>query len=175
MVEDQKLKIKKMRQDRVQQFKELSKHKEDKKKLEQYIKHETPGKSRKNRSNYRNGSRENSNSSFGYKTMTKSPSYRFGSEYVKNSKNLLEDETHKLEKSDTVKKLGMGNNNVQQPKIGGREHSEVISAEILKKSTHDLMQNSFNNLQQVEKIYKMEKYEEEYEKSFQNFDEIRNK
>lgn len=107
--------------------------------------------------------------------MTKSPSYRFGSEYVKNSKNLLEDETHKLEKSDTVKKLVMGNNNVQQPKIGGREHSEVISAEILKKSTHDLMQNSFNNLQQVEKIYKMEKYEEEYEKSFQNFDEIRNK
>ena len=30
------------------------------------------------------------------------------------------------------------------------------------------MQNSFNNFKEIDKIYKMEKYEEDYEKSFSN-------
>lgn len=173
VVEEQKIRIKKMRQERVQQFQELTKQKEDKKKLEHYIKHETPAKPRKNLSNYRKGSRDSSTSSIGHKIMTKSPSYRFGSEYTKSSKDLLEDKNYQLEESETVKRLGR--KNTQQPKIGGKEHSEVISTEILKKSTHDLMQNSFNNFNQIEKIYKMEKYEEGYEKSIPNFDEIRTK
>jgi hypothetical protein len=166
-VDDQKLRIKKMRQERVLQFKELSKHKEEKKKLEHIIKHDTPKKDRKNRSNYRADSRDNSNASVGNKTDAKSPKHRYGSEYAKPSKSrLVENEVddYQLEKSDTVKRLKPNIiKPVQQPKIGGRDHAEVISTELLKKSTQDLMQSSFSNLKEIEKIYKMEKYNENFE------------
>lgn len=166
-VDDQKLRIKKMRQERVLQFKELSKHKEDKKKLEHIIKQDTPKKNRNNRSNYRADSRDNSNTSVGNKADAKSPKHRYGSEYAKPSKNrLVENEVddYQLEKSGTVRRLKPNiKKPVQQPKIGGRDHAEVISSELLKKSTQDLMQSSFNNLKEIEKIYKMEKYNENFE------------
>lgn len=168
--DEQKLRIKKLRQERVEQFKELSKHKEDKKKLEHIIKHDTPVKPRQNRSNYRADSRDSSNVSVGNKTATKSPKNRYESEYQKQSKNmLLEDEegNRELKKSDTVKRLEPNRDNqVQQPKIGGKNHSEVITAELLRKSTQELMQSSFSNLKGIEKLYKMEKHDEHFETHF---------
>lgn len=121
-----------MRQERVQQFKELNKIKEDKKKLELSIKNDSVTRTRKIRSNFRNTSRDNSNVSSTYKAATKSPNYRLGSEYKIVEK--LDDqspERYELKKSDTVKKIEAPQT-VQQPKIRGKEHSEIISTELLK-------------------------------------------
>lgn len=80
LVEEQKKRIKTMRQERVEQVKALNSHKENEKKLEHIIKHETPDRTRKNRSGYRKKSRENSNASATGKDIAKSPHTRYGSE-----------------------------------------------------------------------------------------------
>lgn len=64
-----------------------------------------------------------------------------------------------LERSDTVKKLEPKTTTRVQPKIGGKNHSEVISTELLKKSTQDLMEASFNNVG-LEMIHSMERYDD---------------
>jgi hypothetical protein len=78
-----------------------------------------------------------------------------------------DENNHELKKSDTVKRLEPNRDNpVQQPKIGGKNHSEVITAELLRKSTQELMQSSFSNLKGIEKLYKMEKHDENFETHF---------
>lgn len=159
LVEEQKLKIKKMRQERVEQFKIIEQCKENEKKLKLMLKHETPARSRGNRSGFRNNSRDNSNISAG-KKITKSPNYRIGAEYLKPSENPVEEpDQYQLTKSDTVKRLEPKSGQPrQQPKIGGKDHSEVITTELLKKSTQELMQNSFSNYKEIQKISRMEQY-----------------
>lgn len=162
-IEEQKLIIKKMRQERVEHFKEIEQAKENQKKLEHIIKHDTPARSRKNRSSFRNDSRDNSNVSNDHKTGTKSPNYRYGSEMTKTPINPAEAlEAYKMmKKSDTVKHLEPKSTQpIQQPKIGGKDHSEVITTELLKKSTQELMQNSFSNYKEIQKISKMENFDE---------------
>lgn len=167
LVEEQKLKIKKLRQERVEQFKELNKFKEDQKKLELMMKQDTPVKARKIRSSYRNISRDTSNASIGPKTTTKSPNCRFKSENVRSPNEDNEsDGYYLLKKSDTVKRLEHHDSkHVQQPKIAGKDHSQVITTELLKKSTQDLMQHSFSNLKDIQKICKMEQYGDNYHAS----------
>lgn len=168
LVEEQKTRIKKMREERAQQFKEITKIKEDNKKLETMVKAETPAKARQIRSSYRVNTRDNSNTSIGQKAGTKSPSYRNGKDYTKSAGvPRKEPEKYELHKSDTVKRINTKRNK-QQPKIGGKEHSEIISTELLRQSTKELMQHSFSNFKEIEKIYKMEKYDDNFETSFSN-------
>ncbi|CAI2372799.1 unnamed protein product [Moneuplotes crassus] len=172
IVEEQKQKLRKMRKERVQQVQEMKKEIEEKKKLEQYIKRDTPLKGRKNRSGYRKESRELSNASNDSKIFHKSPNYRYKSEYTKSNTPITDDfKLYGLESCDSEKKTQDHNRcGIQQPKIGGREYSEIISAEILKKSSKQLLQTSFNNPEKIGRIYKMEKYENDYEKTLTNFD-----
>ena len=53
-----------------------------------------------------------------------------------------------LNKSDTVKQLQPHRrDNAVKPKIGGKDHSEVLNSEMLRNSTRDLMQLKTDALQ----------------------------
>ena len=86
-VEEMKQTIKKLRQERVEKVKEIEKRKENEKKLELLIKHETPLKTRQHRSSFRNTSRGSSNASVNKKGTTMSPQNRYSAKYdTKNDK-----------------------------------------------------------------------------------------
>lgn len=126
--------IKLLRQKRVEQIRELNTHIDNEKKLQAMLKSEMSSNSRQNRSNIRNKSRETSNPSNGRTTSMKSTGVRREKQFSRNVNEEREpSEYYMLTKSDTVKKLEpVKSDQVVQPKIRGKDHNQIITAELLK-------------------------------------------
>jgi hypothetical protein len=159
IIEEQKRTIKLMRQEKVEQMKELTKHIENEKKLEVMMKHETPVRSRQNKSEYRNKSREGSNFSAHKVSSTKSPAYRTEVDHVKSNIDKEIASEYALKKSDTAKRLNPSATEIiVQPKIRGKDHNEVITTELLKKSSLEMKKQSFSSLKELERLAKLNRH-----------------
>lgn len=159
IIEEQKRTIKLMRQEKVEQLKELTKHIENEKKLEVMVKQETPSRSRQNKSEYRNKSRESSNVSNHKAAATKSPAWRTEAEQAKSNIDKEIAVEYSLKKSDTIKKLNPSATEIiVQPKIRGKDHNEVITTELLKKSSLEMKKQSFSSLKELERLAKINRH-----------------
>lgn len=110
------------------------------------MKSETPVRSRQNRSGFRKDSRDSSNVSNDGKMLVFSPNQKQktkASKYAGDKNDISEYYQMSLkddgEMEDRAKTL-------VQPKIGGKDHSQMLSAEIFRKPNIEMKKQSFSTL-----------------------------